>query len=73
MTASANLAKVSALIAEAQVYAKFIAATVGGLLIIAAQFLPPEAVTIATIIVAAVTAFSVYKFPNADASPKHSA
>lgn len=64
MTASTTIAKLSGYIAEAQAYAKFLSATVGGLLIVVAQFLPEEWVLPATAVVAAVTAFSVYKFPN---------
>ena len=58
------LAKIQGYILQAQGYAKLAAAIVGGLLVIGAQFLPPEWVIYATAAVAIITAFSVYKFPN---------
>ena len=58
------LAKVSEWIKTAQEYTKFIVAVVGGLLVVGAAFIPAEWSPYVTAVVAAATAFSVYKFPN---------
>ena len=58
------IAKIQAFIIRAQAYAKLIASIVGGALIIGAQFIPSEYVPLVTGILAAITAFSVYKFEN---------
>lgn len=58
------IAKIEALIVQAQAYAKLIVSVVGGLLVIGAQFIPVEYTAIVTAAIVALTAFSVYKFPN---------
>ena len=61
------LAKVSAFIVRAQEYTKFIVAVVGGLVTILAGFIPSEWAPLIQSVLAAATAFSVYKFPNVPA------
>jgi len=56
--------KIKDAIVAAQAYAKLIASVVGGLLVIGAQFIPAEWSTGVTTIIVALTAFSVYHFPN---------
>jgi hypothetical protein len=67
--------KISALIVKAQEYTKFIVAVIGGLLVIGAAFIPAEWAPYITAVIAAATAFSVYKFPNVvpDVPGKHEA
>lgn len=56
--------KIKALVLRAQEYAKLIASIAGGLLAVGVQFIPSEYTTIITAVILAITAFSVYQFPN---------
>ncbi len=58
------IAKIKALIAQSQEYAKLLASLGGGLLVMGAQFIPGEIRPVVTAIVILVTAYSVYRFPN---------
>lgn len=58
------LGKIAGFIKEAQAYTKFIVAVVGGLLTIAAGFIPADWANTAQSVLVALTAFSVYAFPN---------
>ena len=66
------LETISAYLRKAQEYTKFIVAIVGGLLIIVSTNLelPGEFTKWAQIVVAILTAFSVYAFPNVPAEPE---
>ena len=56
--------KIKAFVIKAQEYTKLIVSIVGGLAIVGAQFIPAEWSPIVTAVIAALTAFSVYQFPN---------
>ncbi|ANP74552.1 hypothetical protein [Cryobacterium arcticum] len=64
MSAESNIAKIKAKIAEAQAYAKFVAACVGGALTVGSSLIPTEWAIYATVGLAVLTAFSVWRFPN---------
>lgn len=66
-TAVANgiIAKIKAKLAVAQVYAKFIAASVVGILAIGSLLIPAEWAGYITTGLIVLTAFSVWRFPNA--------
>jgi hypothetical protein len=56
--------KIKNVVLKAQAYAKLVASIAGGLLAIGVQFIPSEYTALITAIILAVTAFSVYQFPN---------
>lgn len=58
------LGTIASYIKQAQQYTKFIVAIVGGLLTVAAAFIPVEWSPVIQSVLAALTAFSVYAFPN---------
>ena len=64
MSATSNIIKIKAKIAEAQIYAKFIAASIGGVLTFGSTLIPAEWAVYATGALVVITAFSVWKFPN---------
>ena len=63
--ATGIIAKIKAKIVVAQIYAKFIAATVVGILAIGSLLIPAEWAGYITTGLIVLTAFSVWKFPNA--------
>ena len=63
------LSKISEYIKVAQEYTKFAVAVIGGLLTVAAGFIPSEWSPLIQTIVAALTAFSVYQVPNVVREP----
>lgn len=73
------LGKIAVYIKQAQMYTKFIVAVVGGLLTVGAAFIPVEWSPVIQSVLAALTAFSVYAFPNVtpegdvEYEPKHAA
>ena len=66
MSAETNIAKVKAFIATAQVYAKFIASLIGGVLVVASTIIPTDWAAYVTLGLVVITSFAVYKFPNAE-------
>lgn len=61
--------KIKAAITKSQEYAKLIAALIGGVLTIGATFIPDDWRSLAVSILAAVTAYSVWRFPNTSSAP----
>lgn len=68
MTANDHITKLKEWIAEAQVYSKFIAACIGGILTFGSTLLPNEFAVYLTGALVVLTAFSVWRVENKPAA-----